>query len=78
MVGAQKRLFEVPIYSHPIALSRLIQNCTRGHLHKIRVQSKYRKVQSTASITWQGPEGWAGLRELLTVVSTTQNKTKVS
>lgn len=34
-----------PICSHPIALSRLIQNCTRGHLHNLRVQSKYRKVQ---------------------------------
>lgn len=60
-VGAQRPLFEVPICSHPIALSCLSHNCTRGHLHNIREQSKYRKVQSTASVTWQGPEGWVGL-----------------
>lgn len=44
-VGAQRQPLQIPVCSHPIALSRLIQNCTRGHLHNIRVQSKYRKVQ---------------------------------
>lgn len=44
-IGARRQPLQVPVCSHQIALSRLIQNCTRGHLHNIRVQSKYRKVQ---------------------------------
>lgn len=44
-VGARRQPLQVLVCSHQIALSRLIQNCTRGHLHNIRVQSKYRKVQ---------------------------------
>lgn len=46
-----------------MALSRQIQNCARGHLHNIGVQSKYRKVQEHSLRHVAGTGGLGGAED---------------